>query len=82
LQDRPREKWHKKIDPVKLAAYYEENPDRYLSEAAEAFGCSIAAIFKAKVRLGIVRIDKRFLGFKPAEPSKIREQKKTDEIHR
>jgi len=55
LQDRPREKWHKKIDPIKLAAYFEENPDSYLSEAAEAFGCSITAIFKAKKRLGITR---------------------------
>ncbi|MCL2853886.1 MAG: IS630 transposase-related protein [Defluviitaleaceae bacterium] len=55
LQDRPRGKWHKKIDPVKLAAYYEENPDSYLNEAAEAFGCSITAIFKAKARLGITR---------------------------
>jgi transposase len=55
LKDRPREEWHKKIAPEKLLAYYEENPDSYLSEAAEAFGCSINAIFKAKKRLGITR---------------------------
>ena len=55
LQDRPREAWHKKIAPEKLSAYYEANPDSYLSEAAEAFGCSTTAIYKAKKRLGITR---------------------------
>ena len=55
LEDRPREKWHKKIDPVKLKAYFEETPDSYLSEAAEVFGCSVVAIFKARKRLGITR---------------------------
>jgi len=55
LQDAPKEKWHKKIDPVKLAAYYKENPDSYLSEAAEVFGCSTTAIFKARKRLKITR---------------------------
>jgi len=55
LEDRPRETWHKKIDPVKLMAYFEENPDSYLSEAAEVFGCSAVAIFKARKRLGITR---------------------------
>ena len=55
LENRPQEKWHKKIAPEKLLAYYEENPDSYLYEAAEAFGCSSTAIFKAKKRLGITR---------------------------
>jgi transposase len=55
LEDRPKEKWHKKIDLAKLQAYYKETPDSYLSEAAEAFGCSITAIFKARKRLGITR---------------------------
>ena len=55
LQDAPKEKWHKKIDPVRLIAYYEENPDSYLSETAEVFGCSTVAIFKAKKRLKITR---------------------------
>ena len=55
LQDHPKESWHKKIDPVKLEAYYEENPDSYLYEAAKAFDCSTAAIFKAKKRLKITR---------------------------
>ena len=55
LNDRPRETWHKKIDPDKLTAYYKETPDSYLSEAAAAFGCSATAIFKARKRLGITR---------------------------
>jgi len=55
LQDALKEKWHKKIDPVKLTAYYKENPDSYLSEVAKHFGCSTTAIFKAKKRLGITR---------------------------
>ena len=53
--DRPRETWHKKIDPDKLVAYYENTPDSYQSEVAEHFGCSINAISKARKRLGITR---------------------------
>jgi len=53
--DNQRKYWHKKIDPVKLAAYYENTPDSYLCEAAEVFGCSINAISKARKRLGITR---------------------------
>ena len=45
----------KKIDPVKLETYYEENPDSYLFEAAKHFNCSTTAIFKAKKRLKITR---------------------------
>ena len=55
LKDRQRKERHKKIDPVKLVAYYENTPDSYLSEAAEHFGCSINAISKARKRLGITR---------------------------
>jgi len=55
LQDAPKEKWHKKIDPDKLTVYYEENPDSYLSEAAEHFACTTTAIFKARKRLKITR---------------------------
>ena len=53
--DNQRKDWHKKIDPVKLVAYYEDTPDGYLSEAAEAFDCSINAMSKARKRLGITR---------------------------
>ena len=55
LKDRRRKEWHKKIDPVKLRAYYEQTPDSYLEEAAKEFGCSAPAIFKARKRLGITR---------------------------
>ena len=55
LQDAPKENWHKKIDPVKLVTYFEENPDSYLSEAAKHFDCSINAISKARKRLKITR---------------------------
>jgi len=55
LKDRQRKEWHKKIDPVKLQAYYEQSPDSYLEEAAKKFGCSAPAIFKACKRLGITR---------------------------
>ena len=57
LQDRPKakERRHKKIDPVKLRAYYEENPDSYLHEAAAVFSCCINAISKARKRLNITR---------------------------
>jgi transposase len=55
LSKRQVERKHKKIDPVKLLTYYKNNPDSYLTEAAEHFGCSNVAIFKAKKRLGITR---------------------------
>jgi len=55
LAKRSLERTHKKIDPVELEAYYEQNPDSYLSEAAEYFGCSVNAIFKAIKRLRITR---------------------------
>jgi transposase len=55
LNDRQRKDRHKKIDPVKLHAYYEKHPDSYLEETAKTFGCSTTAIFKARKRLGIIR---------------------------
>ena len=35
--------------------FLEENPDAFLKEAAEGFGCSIEAVRKAIKRLGITR---------------------------
>jgi len=55
LDNRPKEKWHKKICPIKLKAYYNENPDSYLFEAANYFDCSTTAIFTAKRRHKITR---------------------------
>ena len=45
----------KKIDPKKLALFIEENPDAFLRETAEEFGCNIEAVRKAIKRLGITR---------------------------
>jgi transposase len=49
-----REVW-KKINPVKLKEYLKQNPDAYLKEIAEEFGCSDVAILKALRRLKITR---------------------------
>ena len=49
-----RETW-RKIDPEKLRKYNEENPDAYLKEIAEQFGCSDVALTKAFRRLKISR---------------------------
>ena len=45
----------KKIDPMKLRQYIEDNPDAYLREIAAAVDCSIHAIEKALARLKISR---------------------------
>ena len=55
LNKRPQERTHKKISSEELLTYYKENPDSYLVEAADYFGCSTTAIFKARKRLGITR---------------------------
>jgi len=55
LEKRPLERGHKKVCPVKLKAYMKENPDSYLRETAEEFGCTEQAIFYALKRLKITR---------------------------
>ena len=45
----------KKIDPEKLRAYVEANPDAYLREIAPVFQCCQAAVRKALKRLKITR---------------------------
>jgi len=52
LKDPVRNRSFKKIDPAKLETYVVEHPDAYLSELAEIFQCSTAAIHKALVKLG------------------------------
>ena len=47
LEKRPLVRGHKKIDPVKLAAYILEFPDAYLQEIADHFGCTATAVFYA-----------------------------------
>lgn len=51
----PRRKAFRKLDPEKLKAYVKENPDAYLKEIGEVFGCSDTAVSKAFKRLGITR---------------------------
>lgn len=46
--NRPR-----KFDREQLLAYIEENPDKYLREIGEVFGCSDMAIHKALKRMNI-----------------------------
>lgn len=46
---------YKKIDPEKLREYVSVHPDAYLSEMAEAFGCSAEAVRRALKRLKITR---------------------------
>ena len=55
LEKRPLERTFKKINPEKLKAYIEENPDAYQHEIAEHFGVVQNAIFKALKKLGITR---------------------------
>jgi len=55
LEKRPLNRTHKKIDPEKLRAYVEENPDAYQYEIAEHFGCVQNAVFKALKKLDITR---------------------------
>lgn len=47
LEKRQLNRTFKKIDPVELAKIIIEEPDLYLSEIAERFGCSASAVFYA-----------------------------------
>ena len=55
LDKRPLERKNRKICPDRLIAYIAENPDSYLSEIAEVFNCTDAAVFYALKRLKITR---------------------------
>lgn len=55
LSNKPLKRGFKKIDPEKLVLFLEENPDAFLKETAEEFGCSMEAVRKAIKRLGITR---------------------------
>ncbi len=45
----------KKVDPEKLIEFIENNPDAYLYEIAEYFGCNESAIRQRFKSLGITR---------------------------
>ena len=55
IKDKQLNRAFKKIDPLKLEKYLEENPDAYLSEIANVFSCSDVAVNKALRKLKITR---------------------------
>jgi transposase len=56
---KPRNRKPRKIDPEKLREAVAANPDAYLSELAEQFGCSIEGIRKVLKKLKITRKKRR-----------------------
>jgi transposase len=59
LRKRAGKRPFKKIDPEKLVAYIQANPDAYLREIAVEFHCCKAAVSKALKRLKITRKKRR-----------------------
>lgn len=55
LEPKKRMETWRKIEPQKLKTYIEQNPDAFLKEIAEEFGCSDVAVLKALRRLKITR---------------------------
>lgn len=53
--NRPLNRKHKKIDPVRPEEYINQYPDACLSETAEVFECSAAAVGKALKRPGFTQ---------------------------
>ena len=81
LSNKPLKRGFKKIDPEKLALFLEENPDAFLRETAEEFGCSIEAVRKAIKRLGITR-KKKTLRYYEQKEGQVKEYlEKTADIN-
>lgn len=59
VKNKPLNRPHKKIDPKELEEFVEKNPDAYLTEIAEVFGCGESAIRKALKRQKITRKKRR-----------------------
>ena len=59
LRKRAVKRPFKKIDPEKLVAYIQANPDAYLREIAMEFLCCKSAVSKALKRLKITRKKRR-----------------------
>jgi transposase len=55
LAKRPLNRKPSKLCPDQLKAYIADNPDSYLRETAEAFNCTVPAVFYALKRLKITR---------------------------
>ena len=59
IKDSPRPpKPFKKLDPEKLKSYVKANPNVYLKEIGEAFGCLDTAVSKAFKRLQRITLKK------------------------
>jgi len=59
IKDKPHKRTFKKINPAKLEAHMETNPDAYLSEIAKVFLCSEEAVRKSLKKLKITRKKRR-----------------------
>ena len=59
LRNKPLNRTFKKIDPEKIRQYMKANPDAYLKEIGDEFGCSDTAVQKALKRLGLTRKKKQ-----------------------
>ena len=55
LEDKKPSRSFKKLDPKKLIEYVNENPDAFIIEIAEYFGCSDTAVGKALKKAGYTR---------------------------
>jgi transposase len=55
----PKTRKARKLQPDKLTVYVEQNPDAFLSEIGEHFGCSAEAVRKALKKLGLTRKKRR-----------------------
>jgi len=51
----PKSRKPRKLPPDALISYVEENPDAFLAEIGEHFGCSDVAVGKALKKLNITR---------------------------
>jgi transposase len=49
----PKTRKYRKLPPVELAAYVAQNPDAFLAEIGDHFGCSDTAVMKALKKLNI-----------------------------
>jgi len=59
VEDKKPCRGFKKLDPVKLQEYVDKNPDAYLTEIGEAFGCTESSVRKAFKRLKITHKKRR-----------------------
>ena len=59
LEKKELKRPHKKLDPEKLKQYVSSQPDAYLQEIADEFGCSESAVRQALKKQKITRKKRR-----------------------